>query len=405
MRVGIDYGLEHLELEVPDDRLVSVRRVAPAPPLADPATAIREALEKPIGFPSLRKALTPDDHVAIVLDERLSRLPELLTPLLEHIAGAGVASEAITILCPPSLSRQTWVDDLPEAFQEVHVEVHDPANRKLLSYLATTRQGRRLYLNRTAVDADQVIVLGRRGFDPLLGYSGCEGALYPVLSDEATRKEMCGRLSLGVPGSKVWPVRREAEEVAWLLGAPFMMQVIEGSGDELAYVVSGLADTGGEGVRLLNAQWRVTVDRPADVVVAAIGGNASRQTFADLAEALACAVRVVKPQGRIVLLSQAGPALDAGASLLREAVDPEEGLKLLQRNTPRDMAASLQWASAAQQATLYVLSGLPPETVEELFAVPLEHAGQVRRLVDSAERCLVLPDAHKTLAVPGSGVA
>ena len=40
-------------------------------------------------------------------------------------------------------------------------QVHDPADRKKLSYLATTRQGRRIYLNRSAVDADQLIVLSR----------------------------------------------------------------------------------------------------------------------------------------------------------------------------------------------------------------------------------------------------
>src|SRR5207245_1891639 len=133
---------------------------------------------------------------------------------------AGVAPEAITLLCPPSSdSRQTWIEDLPEEFEEIRLEIHDPADRLRLSYLATTKQGRRVYLNRTAVDADQLVVLARRRYDPLLGYGGSEGAIYPVLGDEATRQEMGGRLSLAPPGDTPWPVRREALEVAWLLGA------------------------------------------------------------------------------------------------------------------------------------------------------------------------------------------
>src|SRR5262249_55596636 len=172
MRVSIDYGLDRLQVEVADDRLVEVRRQPEAPALADPPSAVREALEHPLNFPPLRRALTPDDHVTVVVDEELPGLVQLLIPVLEHVVDAHVAPEAITLLCSPSSSRQEWVDDLPDAFGEVQVEVHDPADRKKLSYLATTKQGRRIYLNRSAVDADQLVVLSRVSYDPVLGYFG-----------------------------------------------------------------------------------------------------------------------------------------------------------------------------------------------------------------------------------------
>src|SRR5437773_4572485 len=151
MRVGIDYGRERLEVEVQESNLVRVHRQTPAPPLADPTAAVREALESPLGFPALRRALTPDDHVTIVVDEHLPNVAQLLTPVLEHITQAHIAPENITLLCPPSPSRQEWVNDLPDAFEEVRLEIHDATDRKQLSYLATTRQGRRPDLNRTAV--------------------------------------------------------------------------------------------------------------------------------------------------------------------------------------------------------------------------------------------------------------
>src|SRR5205814_2120912 len=150
------------------------------------------------------------------------------------------------------------------------------------------------YLNRTVVDADQLIVLSARRYDPLLGYAGTVGALFPRLSDAETKLLMNSELSNDVPDEKVWPARREAEEVAWLLGAPFMIQVIEGSGDEILHVLDGLADTSSEGERLLDARWRVSVDRRADVVVAGISGDPARHGFAELSQALACAARVVK---------------------------------------------------------------------------------------------------------------
>src|SRR5262245_35344160 len=154
MHVGIGYGRERLELDVPAERLVGTHRHPPAPLLPDPAEAVRRALEEPLGFPALRRALTPDDHVAVVVDERLAGLASLVAPVLEHLASAGVRPEAVTLLCPAPAASQPWVEELPDDFQDVRVEVHDPADRKRLSYLATTRGRRRVYLNRTAVDAD-----------------------------------------------------------------------------------------------------------------------------------------------------------------------------------------------------------------------------------------------------------
>src|SRR5262249_25577985 len=146
-------------------------------------------------------------------------------------------------------------------------------------------------------------------------------------------------------------------------------------------------------------RWRVTVERPADTVVASVSGNPAGQDFADLAQALACAARVVRPQGHIVLLSQAQPALGPSAELLRQADDPAQALGALRHGHPAGLAAAYQGATAAQQAHISLLSGSPAETAEELFATPLENAAQVQRLLDAPGSCLLLPDAHKTLAV------
>lgn len=399
MRMGISYGRERLEVTVREGSLVGVRRAPPAPALPDPGAAVGAALESPHGFPALRLALTPDDHVAVVVEEHLPHFVELLTAVLEHIRGAHVAPEAITVLCPPSSGGQPWLEDLPDEFQDVHVEVHDPADRRHLSYLATTKHGRRIYLNRTVVDADQVVVLAGWGYDPVLGSVGGETALYPALSDQATREETGGGPGGEAGAVKPAALRREAAEVAWLLGVPFLVQVIEGAGEDIAHVVAGPVDTSAEGLRLQEARWRVDVERPADTVVVTLTGDPARHDFADLARALACAARVVQPGGRIVLLSGATPALGPGAELLRQAEDPEQALALLRQQKPPDLAAALLWAEAARQAQIYLLSGLPQETAEALFTVPLDHAGQVQRLLDAEGTCLVLEDGHKVMAV------
>jgi nickel-dependent lactate racemase len=402
MRVTIGYGRERRDYEVAEDRLIGDRRT-PASDLLDRQAAVRAALEAPFHFPALRRAVTPDDHVAVIVDETLSHLPDALIPVLEHLAQAGVAPGNITLLSAPTTSGQPWIDDLPEAFEEVHVEVHDPADRKRLSYLATSRHGHRLYLNRTVVDADQLVVVSARRYDALLGQSGAEGAIYPALSDTATIDAFQGRVTLAEPGAEPTVTRREAVETAWLLGAPFFVQVIEGAAAGWSQVVAGAAEASIEAGRHLDGRWRVPLSRRPYLVVATLTGDSARHSFADWAVALACAARVVEPNGRIVLLADGGPALclDSGptAELLRNADEPEQVLKHLRRQQTLEMLPALQWATAATRARLYILSGLPDDTVEELFATPLQHAGQVQRLLDDSGSYLFLEDAHRTLAV------
>lgn len=397
MPIGVNYGRERWDYEIAADNLLSAP-AAVAPAVADPSAAVRAALEQPFAYPALRRALTPDDHLVLVVDETLSHLGAAVAAILEHVVAAGVSPANVTLLCAPE-SRQTWLDDLPEEFQEAHVEIHKPEDRDRLAYLATTRGGKRLYMNRTLVEADQIVVLSSRRYDVLHGVGGAAGAIYPTFSDAETRTAMNERWNLAAPGATPWPTRVEGKETAWLLGAPFFVQVIEGSGDGWTEVIAGADEASTEAERRLDVRWRQTVARPADLVIAGVSGDPARHTFADLAAAAASAARVVRPDGRIVLLTRANPEFDAATTLLTEMVEPQRALKRLHKEPSLEMTAALQWADAANRARLYLLSAWPDERVEELFATPLQHVRQAQRLLEAGGTCVVLDDAHKTMAV------
>ena len=108
---------------------------------------------------------------------------------------------------------------------------------------------------------------------------------------------------------------------------------------------------------------------------------------------------MLRPNGRVVLLSEASPRTDAGMELLADADDPTAALAEIRRRKDYELRAAWQWAMGAEQAEVFLLSGLPAETVEDLFAFPLEGARQAQRLVAASEACLFLGDAHKTLAL------
>src|SRR5262249_1592891 len=190
----------------------------------------------------------------------------------EYLATTGIPPSAVTAISPAG-SHQHWVNDLPETMADLQTEVHQPGDRKRLSYLAATKEGRRIYLNRTLVDAEQVIVLTGRGYDPLLGRSGADASIYPTLADSDTVRSLIPKLSPQTAPDGDWSAHAEAAEVAWLLGSPFFIQVIEGAGDEVAEVMSGLAETIADGAERQDTRWKIAVREPADIV----GGTLSRE--------------------------------------------------------------------------------------------------------------------------------
>ncbi|HKB06297.1 MAG TPA: lactate racemase domain-containing protein [Gemmataceae bacterium] len=392
--VEVSVGRSRWALSVRDQDLVPVRE-APDSPVRDARAAVVDALERPIRFESFRRALTPDDRIALVVDESLPHLPELIAGVLEYLAGAGIPPSAVTAISPHG-SAQSWVNDLPETMADLQTEVHQPGDRRRLSYLAATKDGRRIYLNRTLVDADQAVVLTGRGYDPLLGYSGGEGSLYPALADTDTVRSLVPKLSPQAAPDDTWPTRAEAHEVAWLLGSPFFVQVIEGPADEIASVVAGLAESTADGADRQNGRWKVTVPEAADTVVVTLSGDPARHDFAALARAAAAGARVVKPGGNVIVLSEADPELGGATDVLRRTDEPPEAVRVLFRERPADAAAAVQWAWAAGRAKLYLASEIRPTTVEEMFATPLAGPKDVQRLLNAPGRCLIVPDAHKT---------
>jgi len=394
--VELFVGREPWSLSVARERRVELHREPSAAPSETGAELVRAALEHPHEFEAMRRALTPDDHVAIVFDASLPHAAALLVEVLEHLRSAGVQLEAVTILTAPG-SDQRWIDDLPDEYADVRTEIHDPTDRPKLAYLATTSAGRRIYLNRTLVDADFAIVLSGRGYDPLTGYAGAECAIFPALSDEETRDSFAGQFSTATPDEKPWPVAEEAAEILWLLGTPFLVQVIESVGNAVQEVVAGLPTSSSEGIRRQDARWKATVEEEPDTIVVALGGPAEELTFLDIAKAAASAARVVRKGGRIAVLTTAAPELGAGAQLLRTMDGPTGAKRLLAQAKPDDWAACILWAFAARNHSLYLASGYPDDVAEELFTTPIRTASEVQRLIDGGEKVLLIPDANRMM--------
>jgi nickel-dependent lactate racemase len=395
MRVAVHFGDEKGDLEVQDDCLVELRGGTPTPAIHDVAAAVAKAIESPIAFPPLRQAIVPGDHVAIVLDEGIPQPAEVLGPVIECLADAGVQRHDTLIVEIPRHTDPRNVltaDVLPPGIRLVQ---HDPHDRNRLSYLASTKAETRVYLNREVVDADLVVLVGRVEYDPILHFRGTASSVFPGLADAAAQQVFRSQISKLITAKSQLAARQESDEVAWLLGVQFAVQIVVGRRNEVVKVLAGHGpDVQREAQRSLDRYWKQTAPRRVELVIAAISGGPERQGFDDLGAALESAGRLVQEGGRVAVLSAIDAAPGKTLRTARALQDPAKALDHVRRHPSEDAVSTWQIAQTIQLARVYLKSRLADELVEDLGMTPLASGAEVQRLVNQAASCIFLNDAQ-----------
>jgi nickel-dependent lactate racemase len=362
-------------------------------------TELRTALDHPLEFPPLAKAVVPGDRVVVALDADTPHAAEIVAELWRTLEPAGVEPGGLLIVQPASLLNGHAPDPrlgLPEAMREsVGWVKHTPDDVDRVAYLASAASGERVYLARELVEADVVVSVGPVAYDTLIGYRGTNSVFYPSLSDHESilRARGGGHGELGPDEQR--PLRQLADEVGWLLGSLFSIQVVPAAGGGASHVVAGATDpVFGLAKHYLNEHWRIELDERPECVVAAVDTDAGGHGWRQVAAAIANAHSLVARGGKIVVLSQLDEEPGEGLRVLAACDEPGDSLRPLRELAPADLVPASQLAAAAAWADVYLLAKHDPEELEDLFVVPLEEEAEVERVLATVESCVFLQSAQ-----------
>lgn len=388
MAIVVNFGDEHLDLNIEpaDDRLIgSWAGPGGGPP--DPA-AFAAALAAPVDFPPLALAVVPGDRVAIALDLDPTTAGAAVAALARIFAEAEVEEVAVVAPFPAPAGLPpgvTW-------------EVHDPDDRSRIAYLATTKDGQRVYLNRTLTDADFVLPVGELGFDRALGYRGPWSALYPGLSDRETLARFRALAAAPVDPAADRPALAEASEVGWLIGCQLQVGVLPGAPGA---VIAGLESAVRErGTAAVDRDWTFEVAERADVVIVGVGGPGRFGTIDDLGAALEAATTMVRRGGKVVALTRLDGEVGPAVRRLAGVENPKAALNRLRgHESDPDYTAARQVAATLAWADVYLSSGLDADLVEDLAIIPLARPDEARKLAASAASLIVASQAERTRCV------
>jgi nickel-dependent lactate racemase len=396
---NINYGwAATLKLSVDAGRIAGAH-LAPAA-LTDVRGEIAQALTRPLDFPAFEQCVYPGDRVVLVLDRGTPCADELIAEVCAVLERRRVALGDVTILQPGAFQGATPRDPrgmLNAAHLQPAWHVHDPADERSCSYLASTAAGERLYLSRELLDADLVVTIGSLGYDPLLGYRGTSSAFYPGLSDADAIRRSHGQGHDELTPDDPRPLRQLVDEVAWLLGVQYSIQVVPAGGSGVTAVISGQAESVLQrGKQLLSEHWKMRISERPELVIAAVEADAAGHGWEQVGAALELARHVVVRDGRILLLTDLSDEPGEGVKIIAECRSPRDALKPLREKAPPDLLSATRIAKGIDWANVYLLSRLDPQLVEDLCMIPIESAAEAARLVEGDEPCAIIGGAQHT---------
>ena len=226
------------------------------------------------------------------------------------------------------------------------------------------------------------------------GIRGTTSGLFPVFSDAASRARFI-RGEDARSEASTDELRQLVDEVGWLLGTQFTIQVIPAVAEAAAEVLCGAVDAVLKlGRERLQHRGVVRVDEPVDAVIVSVPSSHGL-AWKQLGLALDQATRVVTSDGRIIVIADLPEPVGPAATLLRRCHEPFELLKPLRNEPMPDGLEVSQLIHAIEHARVFLHSRLPNDLVEELRMMPVSDAAEFSRLVAACGAdTIVIPNAN-----------
>lgn len=317
MQTHFAFGKNGIDVSFPKSFHYEVLESRSALPVKNVLAALNAALDSPIGCKPLVELASGKKSAAISVCDITRPAPNCVTlpPLLRCLHDGGIPVEGITILIATGLHRPATEDEIrsilgPEIASTYRVVNHDA---KVLSdhrYLGATGRGTPVYIDERFLQADLHISLGFIEQHLMLGFSGGRKLVVPGLAAQETIKVIHSpkfmREAMATEGSIAEnPLHAELVEIAGMARHDFILDVTLTKEREISGVFAGSpVKAHAAGVEFLRTTSLEKLSGLADVVITSAAGHPLDLTFYQSVKGISAAQHLVKPSGRILILSE-----------------------------------------------------------------------------------------------------
>jgi lactate racemase len=391
MNVTLDYGRTGLQVTLPDDRTVGPLTIREAPPLADPAAALEEAIRNPTGTKPLAELARGRKSACVVICDITRPVPNklILPPVLRTIEAAGVPRDRIVILNATGLHRPNVGAEMVEMVGEeiaasYRIENHHGKAREEHTYLGTTPNGVPAWIDTRYIEADLKITTGLIEPHLMAGYSGGRKVICPGIAGLETVKVWHGPRFLEHPKADCGivagnPVHEENTRIAQMAGCDFIVNVCIDGKRRVTWLGAGdMIAAWEKGVEFCASTVKAGVHEPLDVVVTSCAGYPLDTTWYQAVKGLTGALPIVKRGGTIVLAASLSEGL--GSPEFQEMLKKSDYMHRFLPGATRGPTAETcemdEWqlvmlAKVLERCKVKVVTdGLPAETLRKCLVEP-----------------------------------
>lgn len=420
MQIGVKYGSDTIPIHLPESVHTEVIHPEYVPGIADPAQAIRRAIDHPIGCAPLRELLKRSRSVGIVVSDATRATPNrtVLPRLIECAGSAGVPSDAITIFIATGTHRRSPEEEIDEllgadirtSFRVVQNVCTDSAS---FVSVGTTENGNEVLLNRELVECDLRILTGYIEPHFFAGYSGGGKAIMPGCAALDTIVRNHGAANIDHPCS-TWgrladnPIAQEVREAAAMAGLSFLLNVSLNRDREITGVFAGdVTAAHAVGCARVEASAIKRVTQPFDLVITSNAGYPLDRNLYQSVKGMSAAAEVVANEGHIIVCAECRdgiPKEGAFGEILTSAPSPDAVLSHIRDGSisGQDVWQAQVLCRIAESATIHLYS--PSLSGTEISAVhcrPVSDLDErIKEIIDargSQARVCVLPEGPETI--------
>lgn len=311
MRIHFPYD-DIPALDVADKQLRGVVSPRDAYPSAPAADLIREALDRPLGSPTLRALGHSARRVLILCDDNTRPTPVhlVLPAVLERLTSGSRAPEIGFMIASGTHRPMTMAEKAAKLGAEIcrnyPVWDHRWDEPSELTYIGETKSGIPVKLNRHLLEFDLLIGIGHVAPHRMAGFGGGSKIVQPgvcgALTTGRTHWLAAGFTTAELMGQAENPIRAEMDHVAQMANLAGVVNLVLNTKDEVVGCFYGDPVAAHRAAcRLSREVFSGHVDALADVVV--IESYPGDIDLWQASKALAASEMLVRPGGVVILVT------------------------------------------------------------------------------------------------------
>jgi nickel-dependent lactate racemase len=394
----VSVGCRKQNLVLPD--YASELRLGGNPSELPIESLVDRALEEPLEFPPLPLALIDDDHVAIAVEEGVPCANTITRAVVAYLIAHGTSQSRICVVLGADSTQ--WLADMKRELADsgmsnVRVVKHEPTNQESHGYVGASESADAIYIQRDLFEAEVVLPIycvrtpdspsatDKYGMSPGFANAATQHRWNLAwLEDNQHHMHLQEKLS---------------HEAGWMMGVQFAIAVVPSFDGGVSDILGGNADhVFTKACDMVGAE-AGAADDPHDLVVAFVEGDASQQSWMNVARAVAHADMQLQASGNsehdgaIVVCSD----LDSmSQGILQLGTDePEDRLqKRLLKSDLEDAFAAAVISVIKSKRSVYLMSRLTAHQVENIGLAHVDSESDILKLCHSSKSVCVMRSAQ-----------